>query len=155
MSGLRVIKAAEAPLRQRASIYPPEFAVRMAGRAKRPLGDLFGLGNFGVNYTELRPGAVSALAHAHSRQDEFIYVLQGQLVLVTDTVETLICAGDCAGFPAGGDSHHLENRSDEIAIYLEVGDRTAGDVVTYPQDDLKAVNESGVWVFTRKDGTPF
>lgn len=155
MTNSCVIKAAEAPLRQMQSIYPSEFAVRMEGRAKRPLGDLFGLRNFGVNYTELRPGAVSALSHAHSRQDEFIYVLQGQLVLVKGTVETLICAGDCAGFPASGDSHHLENRSDEMAIYLEVGDRTAGDVVTYPHDDLKAVHNGEVWVFMRKDGTPF
>lgn len=155
MSSLCVIKAAEAPLRQRSSVYPSDFAVRMEGRRKRPLGDLFGLRNFGVNQTELRPGAVSALQHVHSRQDEFIYVLQGEVVLVTGMGEILMRAGDCAGFPAGGDSHHLENRSDQPVIYLEVGDRTQGDEVHYPQDDLKAVCEGGRWVFTRKDGTAF
>src|SRR5258706_9169209 len=90
--------AAEAPPRTKPSNYPEPFASRMAGRVKRPLGDLFGLTNFGVNLTRLTPGAVSALLHAHSRQDEFIYILEGQPTLVTDAGETPLGPGMCAGF---------------------------------------------------------
>src|SRR5690606_20600493 len=138
MCSVRVVKAAEAPLRQTPSNYPSPFAERMQGRLKRPLGDSFGLNHFGVNLTELAAGAVSALQHRHSRQDEFIYVLEGEAVLITGTTETPMQAGDCAGFAAGGDSHHLENRSGARVLYLEIGDRTAGDEVTYPADDLQA-----------------
>ncbi|TCH98430.1 cupin domain-containing protein [Roseococcus sp. SYP-B2431] len=128
----------------------------MAGRVKRALGDVFGLRNFGVNLTELAPGAASALHHTHSRQDEFIYVLEGRLVLVTgDGEETLLQPGDCAGFPAGGPAHHLENRGTEAARYLESGDRTEGDEVSYPADDLIAVNTGAGWRFRRKDGRSY
>jgi uncharacterized cupin superfamily protein len=146
--------AADAPLRAKASNYPEPFASRMRGRQKRPLGDLFGLSNFGVNLTRLPPSSVSALRHAHSRQDEFIYVLQGRPTLVTDQGETLLSPGMCAGFKAGtGNAHHLINRSDEDVVYLEVGDRTPGDEGTYPDDDLKATLVDGAWRFTRKDGS--
>jgi uncharacterized cupin superfamily protein len=128
----------------------------MAGREKRPLGDVFGLSNFGVNLTRLAPGAVSALRHAHSRQDEFIYVLHGRPVLHTDAGETQLVPGMCAGFRAGtGDGHRLINRTSEDVVYLEVGDRTAGDVGTYPDDDIQAVLVEGKWQFTHKDGTPY
>src|SRR5437870_7517257 len=92
------IDAAEAPLRIKPTNYPEPFASRMAGREKRPLGDLFGLTNFGVNLTRLAPGAVSALRHAHSRQDEFVYVLAGQPTLVTDVGDLPLQPGMCAGF---------------------------------------------------------
>lgn len=153
----RAIKAGEAPARAKASSYPEPFASRMAGREKRPLGDLFGLQNFGVNLTRLAPGAVSALRHAHSRQDEFIYVLEGRPTLVNDAGETLLEPGMCAGFKAGtGDAHHLVNRSAQDVVYLEVGDRSAGDGAIYPDDDLRAaLGEDGRWRFTRKDGTPY
>src|SRR5271169_5736089 len=105
------IRAAEAPLRGRASGYPADLAARVAGREKRPLGDLFGLNVFGVNLTRLAPGAWSALHHRHSRQDELFYVLEGTPTLVTDTGATLLSPGMCAGFQAGGSAHHLENRS--------------------------------------------
>lgn len=149
--------AEQAPLRTKPSNYPPEFAARMAGRTKQPLGDLFGLGNFGVNLTRLSPGSVSALNHAHTRQDEFIYVIEGRPTLVLGDQEVQLEPGMCAGFKAGsGIGHHLENRSDAEAVYLEVGDRTQGDAVTYPRDDLQAVlGEDGKWRFARKDGTPF
>ena len=151
------VKALEAPPRTRPSSYPEPFASRMKGREKRPLGDLFGLQNFGVNLTRLAPGAQSALRHAHSRQDEFVYVLAGRPILITNEGETPLEPGMCAGFRAGtGDAHHLINRSSEDVLYLEVGDRSAQDEGTYPDDDLKAAfGADGKWGFTRKDGTPY
>lgn len=153
---LVAILATEAPPRTKPSSYPEPFASRMAGREKRPLGDMFGLTNFGVNLTRLPPGAVSALRHAHSKQDEFIYILSGRPVLRTDAGETLLLPGMCAGFKAGtGDAHHLVNRGSEDVIYLEVGDRGAGDTGSYPDDDLKAALVDGKWQFTHKDGQPY
>lgn len=150
------IVAAQAAPRTRPSIYPEPFASRMAGREKRPLGDVFGLRNFGVNLTRLAPGAVSALRHAHSTQDEFIYILQGSPVLVTDEGETRLEAGMCAGFRAGsGNAHQLANRTAGEVMYLEVGDRSAGDAVTYPDDDIQAALVDGSWQFSHKDGTPY
>jgi uncharacterized cupin superfamily protein len=150
------IVAADAPPRARPSNYPEPFASRMAGREKRPLGDLFGLRNFGVNLTRLVPGGISALHHRHSRQDEFVYVLEGEPTLVTDAGETPLRPGMCAGFPAGGTAHHLENRTARDVVILEVGDRTPGDSGTYPVDDIAAVlGEDGRWRFTHKDGRPY
>ena len=114
--------------RAKASNYPEPFASRVAGRIKRPLGDLFGLMNFGVNLTRLAPGAVSALRHAHTKQDEFVYILEGRPTLVTDAGRTALSPGMCAGFKAGtGDAHHLVNETAEDVVYLEIGDRTPGD----------------------------
>ena len=151
------IVAAQAPARTRPSVYPEPFASLMAGREKRPLGDLFGLSNFGVNLTRIAPGGCSALRHAHARQDEFIYVLQGHPVLVTDEGETPLGPGMCAGFRAGtGNGHQLVNRSDADVVYLEVGDRSAGDSASYPDDDLQAVlGDDGKWRFLHKDGAPY
>ena len=150
------IVAAEAPPRVKPSNYPQPFAARMAGREKRPLGDLFGLTNFGVNLTRLAPNAVSALRHAHTRQDELIYVLQGRPTLHTDEGRTQLAPGMCAGFKAGsGNGHHLINETTEEVVYLEIGDRTPGDEGTYPDDDLQAVLVDGQWRFTHKDGTPY
>lgn len=151
------IVALDALPRTKPSNYPEPFASRMASREKRPLGDLFGLSNFGVNLTRLLPGGGSALRHAHSKQDEFIYVLEGCPVLITDQGETPLAPGMCAGMKAGsGNAHQLVNRSNEDVLYLEVGDRSAGDSVTYPDDDLKAVlGSDGKWQFVRKDGTPY
>ena len=148
--------ALDAPKRTKSSNYPEPFASQMQGREKRPLGDLFGLANFGVNHTRLLPGGISALRHAHTKQDEFVYILQGTAVLVTDAGETLLTPGMCAGFKAGtGNGHHLINRSDADVVYLEVGDRTPGDEGSYPDDDLKAVLDEGKWRFTHKDGRPY
>ena len=150
------ITAASAPLRAKPSNYPEPFFSRMAGREKRPLGDLFGLQNFGVNLTSLAPGAESALLHRHSRQDEFVYILQGEPVLVTDAGEVQLSPGMCAGFPAQGIAHQLVNRTGNIVVYLEIGDRTRGDEGTYPNDDLKAVQApDGLGLFTHKDGRPY
>jgi uncharacterized cupin superfamily protein len=153
---LPAILAAEAPLRAKQSNYPAPFAARVAGRLKRPLGDLFGLRNFGVNLTTLRPGAASALHHVHSRQDEFIYVVEGEPTLVTEQGAMRLHPGMVAGFPAGGTAHHLENHTDHDCVILEVGDRTPGDAGSYPDDDLQAVlGPDGRWRFARKDGTPW
>jgi uncharacterized cupin superfamily protein len=150
------VNASEAPARTKPSHYPEPFAARMAGREKRPLGDLFGLTNFGVNLTRLAPHAVSSLRHAHTKQDEFIYILQGHPTLHTDTGRTVLAPGMCAGFKAGtGNAHHLINETAEDVVYLEVGDRTLGDTGHYPDDDLQAVLVDGNWQFTHKDGTPY
>lgn len=151
------IQAEQVPPRTTPSLYPAPFAQRVEGRVKRVLGDLFGLRNFGVNLTSLAPGAYSALRHAHSKQDEFIYILQGRPTLLTDDGETELMPGSCAGFRAGsGDAHHLHNRSDETVVYLEIGDRSIGDAVHYPDDDIRAVfNSEGKWVFTHKDGSAY
>ena len=138
------------------SNYPDAFKPRVAGRAKRKLGDALGLKNFGVNLTTIKPGAASALRHWHLKQDEFVYILEGELVLVSDGGEQTLTAGMAAGFPAGrADGHHLVNRSQRDAVYLEVGDRTAGDSGNYPDDDLVARAVPGGWTFTHKDGRPY
>ena len=151
------IKALDAPLRARASGYPEKFRARVAGRDKRPLGDLFGLINFGVNLTLLKPGAESSLRHAHAKQDEFVYILEGTPTLVTDAGETVLEPGTCAGFKAGtGDGHHLVNKSKKDVLYLEIGDRTRGDSAVYPDEDLQVMQDAdGNWRYLHKDGTPY
>lgn len=139
------------------TIYPTPYASLVAGRLKRKLGEYFELTNFGVNLTHLLPGACSALFHSHSRQDEFILVLEGTLILVLGAEEFRLNPGDCYGFRAGtGIAHQLVNQSDEMATYLEIGDRSVGDEVEYPNDDLKATQlpEAG-WRLTHKDGRPY
>jgi uncharacterized cupin superfamily protein len=159
MANLRypaAIVAAQAPTRLRPSSYPEPFASRMAGRQKQPLGDPFGLTNFGVNLTTLAPNASSALRHAHTKQDEFVYVLQGCPTLYTDEGRTSLSPGMCAGFKAGtGNAHRLVNETEEQVVYLEVGDRSAGDEGCYPDDDLQALLVDGRWKFVHKDGTPY
>ena len=150
------VVAAEAAPRSIPSILPEPYATRMKGRVKHPLGDLFGLTNFGVNLTRISPGGSSALRHSHFRQDEFVYVLQGNPVLVTDAGETQLAPGMCAGFKAGtGNAHQLLNRTSEEVIYLEVGDRSPGDAVTYADEDLQGSLIEGKWRFTHKDGSPY
>lgn len=150
------VEAAAVPPRSRPSNYPAPFAMRMAGREKRALGDFFGLTNFGVNLTRLAPGAQSALLHRHSRQDEFVFILEGAPTLVTEAGETQLGPGMCAGFPARGHAHCLVNRGDTDALYLEIGDRTPGDRGSYPADDLEArLGPDGQWQFFHKDGRPY
>jgi uncharacterized cupin superfamily protein len=150
------LAAADAPPRTKLSNYPEPFFSRMAGRDKRPLGDLFGLTNFGVNLTRLKPGGSSSIRHAHSKQDEFVYILEGEPTLITDAGRTALKAGMCAGFKAGtGDAHHLVNETNEEVVYLEIGDRMRGDSVNYPDDDIAAALVDGRWRFVHKDGTPY
>jgi uncharacterized cupin superfamily protein len=150
------IGALSAPIRNKPSTYPEPFFSRMAGREKRPLGDLFGLKNFGVNLTRLVSGGQSSILHVHSKQDEFIFVLEGKPTLVTSRGETQLSPGMCAGFPAQGIAHQLINKTGSDVLYLEIGDRTPGDEGSYPEDDLKAAQGSdGKWIYTHKDGCPY
>lgn len=150
------IRAMDIPPPERQTGYPEPYASMVGGRVRRRLGDAFGLRNFGVNLTRVQPGCITALRHAHARQDEFIYVLEGTLTLLTDAGDATLVAGDCAGFRAGGGAHQVVNRSDREAVFLEVGDRTPGDVVTYPDADLRAENGAdGIWRFLHRDRTPY
>ena len=151
------VVAAEVAPRSKPSHYPEPFASRVQGRIKRALGDVFGVRNFGVNLTRLAPAAISALRHAHTVQDELIYILEGHPTLVTDEGETQLAPGMCAGFKAGtGNAHHLQNRTTSDVVYLEIGDRSPGDGASYPDDDIAAaLDADGKWVFTRKDGTRY
>ena len=151
------VVALEVAPRTKLSHYPEPFASRMAGREKRQLGDVFGLSNFGVNLTRIVPGGGSALRHSHSKQDEFIYILSGNPILISDEGETALSPGMCAGFKAGtGNAIQLVNRSSDDVLYFEIGDRSANDSVTYPDDDLKAVlGMDGKWLFQHKDGSSY
>jgi uncharacterized cupin superfamily protein len=153
---LSAVDACDVTPRTKPSNYPEPFATRMNGREKRQLGDLFGLTNFGVNLTRLAPNSVSALRHSHTKQDEFIYILEGHPTLRTNEGETQLAPGMCAGFKAGsGNAHHLVNNTAEVVVYLEVGDRTPGDQGIYPDNDIQAELKDGKWHFTHKDGTPY
>jgi uncharacterized cupin superfamily protein len=137
--------------------YPEPFRARVQGRQKRALGDLFGLDQFGVNLTELAPGAWSALRHWHSHEDELVYVLVGEITLITDAGEEVLRPGECVGFKAGiADGHHLVNRTDRPVRYLEIGSRRLDvDRASYPDDDLQAQPDGrGGRRMLRKDGTP-
>jgi uncharacterized cupin superfamily protein len=148
--------AAEFARRNKRSNYPEPFASMMAGRHKQVLGDVFGLTHFGVNRTTLVPGAVSALHHAHGGQDEMIYVLEGHPTLYSGETQMLLHPGMCAGFAHGGPAHHLKNNSSEDAIILEIGDRSAGDEISYPEDDLQvATGKNGERYFAHKNGDPY
>ncbi len=156
----QTVLAAQAPLRAKPSNYPPQVLAMLqpvlAGREKRPLGALFALTNFGVNLTTLAPGASSSLRHAHSLQDEFIYIVSGTPTLVTDEGRCVLSPGMCAGFKAGsGNAHQLLNESAEPVVLLEVGDRTDGDTATYPEADLMGRQQGGQWLFFRQDGRAF
>jgi uncharacterized cupin superfamily protein len=149
------IQAESVPART-GSGYPEPFAARVAGRAKRVLGDPFGLTAFGVNLTRLPPGACSALRHSHALEDEFVFVLEGTPTLVTDAGETPLQPGMCAGFTAGsGDAHQLVNRSDADVVYLEIGSRADDERVVYPDDDLAGRTVDGRWRYFHKDGQPY
>jgi len=138
------------------SMYPEPYRSRVLPREKRALGDAFGLTKIGVNLTTLFPGKESSMRHYHSGDDELIYVLEGEVVLRTDAGEQLLGAGMCVGFPAGmKDAHHLVNRSDRPARYLEISDRGAADDVDYPDVDLAYRKVHGKGTFTRKDGSAF
>ena len=137
------------------SPYPDEFKEGVEGREKRRLGDALGLTTFGVNKVRLAPGVMSAQRHSHSHEDEFVYILEGELTLVTDGGEQVLGPGMAAGFPAGsGDGHCLINRTDKDAFYLEAGGRDPQDDVDYPDIDMIRRTRDGVKVFLHRDGTP-
>lgn len=138
------------------SVYPEPFASMIKGRYKRKLGNFFGLQNFGINLTELSPGSISALKHYHLKQDEFVYIISGEPTLVLDDQEYLMSPGECFGFKAGEKTgSQLKNNTDEMVLYLEIGDRTSGDIVEYPDDDLRAQDTKAGWLFTHKNGDKY
>jgi uncharacterized cupin superfamily protein len=139
------------------SIYPPVYAKELTGREKRALGDPFGLTQFGVNLTTMPPGCWSSHRHWHEKEDELIYVLEGEVTLIDDTGEHLLKAGMCAGFKAGvPNAHHLVNKSGRPVLILEVGSRMPGERSHYAEADMQASKgEDGTWRLTRKDGTPY
>lgn len=145
--------------------YPEPFKSRMGDRLKQRLGDALGLSQFGVNLVRLGPGGQSALRHWHTHEDEFVYVLEGSVTLVTDAGSQTLRAGDCIGYPAGvRDAHQLRNEGREVAIYLEVGSRSPQDLTAYPHDDLMLVRRETLTrdgnlqceeIATHKDGSPY
>lgn len=139
------------------SVMPEPLRAKNQTRWYRRLGAASGLTNFGVNLCRIVPGGQSSYRHAHSLQDEFVWVLEGRPTLVTDAGEQVLEPGMCAGFPKGtGDGHHFLNRTGTDVVLLVVGDRTTGDVVSYPDDDLHGrPADGGGYVFTHKDGTPW
>jgi uncharacterized cupin superfamily protein len=146
------IDLASAPVRQ-GTAYPPPFDAPCLKRYRQRLGDAGGLTDFGINLLTLAPGVWSSQRHWHAKEDEFVYVVSGELVLITDAGEEILRAGDCAAFPKNdGNGHHLVNRSSANAVCLEIGTRSGGDSVVYPDIDLLVDPSKG---YTRKDGTAY
>jgi uncharacterized cupin superfamily protein len=144
----------EAVPKRKGSGYPAPFDRPCAARVRQRLGDAGGLTDFGVNIMHLPPGNWSSQRHWHSHEDEFVYIVSGEVVLEEDGGETILRAGDCAAFPKNsGNGHHLINRSDQVAVYLEVGSRWPDDVTTCSDIDMKSANADGR--FVHKDGTPY
>ncbi|WP_116808020.1 cupin domain-containing protein [Steroidobacter cummioxidans] len=134
--------------------YPPPFDAACAERIRRRLGDAGGLRDFGVNLMALPPGNWSSQRHWHSHEDEFVYILEGELTLVEDDGETILRKGDFAAFPKGtGNGHHMINKSSTVAVYLEVGSRQREDLTTCSDIDVMSSNADGR--FVHKDGTPY
>ncbi|WP_068311142.1 cupin domain-containing protein [Polycladidibacter hongkongensis] len=156
MKIIKIIQMSDVSLKERRSGYPEAFRKSVQGRKNARIGECFGLSNFGVNYASLPPGCASALMHSHSEQDEFVYVIEGSATLCTPSCETVLSAGMCAGFPKGGEAHQLVNKSDRPVLYLEIGDRSRPDTVSYPNDDLVAKLEAeGSYKFYHKNGDPY
>ena len=136
--------------------YPPPFDRVVHGRERRRLGNAAGLDQFGVNLTTLRPGAASALRHWHEKEDEFVYIVEGELVLIEDGGETVLKAGDAAAFKANsGDGHHLVNRTTREALFLEIGTHAKHERVEYPDVDLLVVRDDRGMRYTHKNGDPY
>jgi uncharacterized cupin superfamily protein len=144
----------------RSTLYPEPLKRRVAGRVKKKLGAACGLTQFGVNLVTLEPGSESALRHWHTHEDEFVYVLEGEVVLISEAGEQVLRAGDCAGYPAGkNDAHHFVNRSAKPARYLEIGTCDDDDVSSYPDDDLQWLKRQAggeqTLVPAHKNGEPY
>ena len=150
------VRALDIPPPPKQTGYPQPFLALVAGREKRRLGDHFGLTNYGINLCRIKPGSVSSMRHCHSAQDEFVYILEGSPTLVTNAGAMALSPGMCAGFKAGsGDAHQLRNDSSSEVWYLEIGDRSEGDLVVYPDDDLALHEANGNFVYTHKNGDPY
>ncbi len=139
---------------RKGSGYPAQFNAACAARLRQRLGEAGGLSDFGVNLMRLPPGNWSSQRHWHSHEDEFVYVIEGEVTLIEDDGETVLRAGDCAAFAKGsGNGHHMINRSGAMAVYLEVGSRHSADVTVCSDIDMMSANTDGR--FTHKDGTPY
>jgi uncharacterized cupin superfamily protein len=137
------------------TFYPSPFDKPCRARARKRLGDAAGLTQYGVNLLRLPPGVWSSQRHWHTEQDEFVYILSGEVVLVTDAGEEILKAGDCAGFKAGDkDGHHLQNRGNSDALLLEIGTRTPNDAGEYPDIDM-TFKMGATPTYNRRDGTPY
>ncbi|HLH94303.1 MAG TPA: cupin domain-containing protein [Xanthobacteraceae bacterium] len=148
------IDIAKLPIDDRTG-YPPPYDRVVAGRSRKRLGNAAGLDQFGVNLTTLAPGSASALRHWHEREDEFVYVLEGEVVLIEDEGEALLKAGEAAGFKANTpNGHHLVNRSDRPAVYLEIGTRSKHERAAYPDVDLIVVRDDAGIRYSRRNGDP-
>ena len=154
MSGAKVFRPIDVA-ETNSSGYPAPFREGQRKRWNRRLGDHGGLKNFGVNFVRVEPGGQSSARHAHTKQDEFVYIIEGEFVLVTNAGRHTVGPGTCITFPAGtGDGHHFLNLTEKDAAFLVAGDRTAGDEITYPDIDLELkAGPDGVKAFRHKDGT--
>jgi uncharacterized cupin superfamily protein len=138
------------------TLYPTQFRKVVDGREKQKLGNAVGLTQFGVNLTRLKPGAASALRHWHANEDEFIYVVDGELVLIENDGEVLLRPGDAAGFKAGDDDGHcLVNRTTRDAVYLEIGTRATSERVDYPDVDCVLERNGTKVTYMRRSGEPY
>ena len=136
--------------------YPPPFDRVVVGRERKRLGNAVGLDQFGVNLTTLKPGAASALRYWHEKEDELVFVLEGEVVLVENSGETVLKPGEAAGFKANSrDGHHLVNKSNRDAVYLEIGTRSKHEKASYPDIDLVAVRDDAGMRYTHKNGEPY
>jgi uncharacterized cupin superfamily protein len=155
MNDKSVVIATDVP-KKTSTGYPAPYRDQVAGRARAVLGNLFGLDQFGVNIVTLAPGAWSSHRHWHKTEDEFVYVLEGEIVLANDTGDHLMTAGMCAGFKAGeANGHHLKNLGHSPATYLEVGTRNKVDTSTYSDIDMLAAKDDGTWRFVKRNGSGF
>ncbi len=153
--GYKAFRTADVP-ESNATTIPDPYKAANQTRLNRRLGDFAGIKNYGVNLTRIQPGGQSSYLHAHSKQDEFVYVLDGEVLLETDGGSEVLKPGMCAGFPAGtGVAHRFRNASDRDVTLIVVGDRTAGDTLTYPDVDLVGHFGADGMRFTRKDGSPY
>lgn len=135
--------------------YPAPFRSLVEGRLRKRLGDAGGLTQFGVNLTRLAPGSASAHRHWHESEDEFVFVLEGEVTLVEDEGETILGPGDAAAFKAGvSNGHHLINKSEQEVLYLEIGTRAPRDRGVFPDIDLGFIRDEAGPRFTRGSGDP-
>jgi len=149
------IDVAKVPVESR-STYPEPFNRMVAGRSRKRLGNAAGLDQFGVNVTTLKPGAASALRHWHEKEDEFVYILAGEVTLIENDGETLLRAGDAAGFKANvANGHHLVNKSAGDAVYIEIGTRSKHERAFYSDVDMMVVRDDSGARYVHKDGKPY
>ena len=149
------VDIAKVPVRS-GSFYPAEFQAEHKGRHKQALGDVVGLTQFGVNISRIEPGASTALRHWHEQEDEFIYMLEGELVLIENDGETVLKPGDAAGFKAdSGNGHQLVNRTPRDAVYLEIGTRSMNERVDYADVDMLMIRDDKGARYTHKNGDPY